>query len=1048
MRRSEGDSIRKILFALTAIFLIAYAAYAAPAKPNSITFYQNASEHYANGAFSINWTGNLSNGNILNYSIYVHNASGFVMLLNNTSENGTLFSVVVNNGNYTFNISAVNETGESENATSTWIFVDLQNATIIHNSPANGLNTTNATANFSFNATDNTALNCSLYIDGILKNTNSSTANNTETILNSTLSEGRHLWNISCTDLANNTNTSTAYNIGIDLSAPSIILNSPANGEWNTNGKTNFTFKATDAVTAISNCSLWTNTTGTWAVNMTNDTIVNNTQTAFIFESNVLGNGTYLWNVECYDAVSNSSFALENYTFIIGNATDFTVTDIRLINSSNGNNPIPGSNLTINATIKNSGTLNSTSNMTVALFWEGSATPIGLQNISNETLTNGNSANITFNISGVNVTGYGSHTITVSADYGNLVNESNENNNDGTFILFTGLNTSANITTRAPKPGDNVSINITVKYQNGSAVTGLNQTNFTIYDIYTYDNGTNTSSRVANISYFNSSQNSSGIYSMNITTPAKDANNRAEYGNHFIRVSIKDNKSIEYYGEDNRTSNNYSMKAPNMAIKFYASSFDIDLINGDATRIISLQVKNTGTIDINNINITVYTNSSSLTLAYNSTHVRSIACNYSATLLAASNASYETVADCIIRYNSTTIGSYILTATAGGLDTDGATYNATAITQNVSVLNSSNTVDTASSSSSGSVAIIRYFTYTINITNYSKTVMIEQGASTNIIFAIKNLGNGTVYNLSVSLTNPDMASWGKWYNSTKVKMVVPKETVYVTTNISVPLNATVATYTITANASGSEANSFKLITFVLLVLPGNDTKKQIDISFDEILAQIKELNISISKLLENTNNINVTIASKKLAEVERLRLEAEQAILKGDYLTAYNNKKDIEALLPEIKQLISTETQIVEKKENQKRNMTLIAAFIISIAGLVYYMWLPEEGYTPGKGYFKKNQTPYLTRLKDGIHTTIHKSVRSPSDAVHEMINKDRQDIRYLKPKEQPYKYIRKDAKFSINKVYQNLINQFKEHGKAKGKPTYNFHKKQRWSDD
>jgi|GEM_PF-1890920 len=1050
MRHSGRDSI--IVCSLAAV-LIAYAAYAAVATPGSLTFTQNTSVNYANSNFSVNWSGS---ENISNYSIYVFNNSVFVLKATNTSVSGYFFNATVNNGNYTFSISAANETGdESANATSAWIFVDRQNATITLNGPANGMNLTNTSGiTFNFTAADNTAINCTPTVDGV-QYPPVEAANNTPTTAAMALPEGRHLWNISCTDAANNTNTSATYVLTIDVSSPSITLNSPANSAWDSDGKLNFTFTATDAI-KIDNCSLWTNTTGTWHLNMTNNSVVNNTQSTFVFD-NTLGNGKYIWNVRCFDNISNAGFSSDNYTFTVGISSDFILTSVILVNSSAAywNNPVEGSDLLINATINNTGTANSTSNITIAVFLDGRF--ILQRNESNVTLSTGTSTNLTFNITGGNLTGLGSHNITVSVDYPNTITEINETNNNRSLVILSGLNVSVDLLAgsaiQTPKPGANVSLNITVLYQNGSVVTGLVSSNFTIYDVYTYENGTVVTSRTIPINSINGSQNESGIYSINATSPLKNAANRAEYGNHTIRVRVFDNKSIAYYGEDNRTSNYYTMQAPNLVISFYASSYDIDMISQRSANT-SIRVKNTGIINITDINLSISTDLADLTLLYNSTYVRIMPCNYTSIVSANASSTFITVPLCDIRYNTTKNGTYVITARASGRGPDNEIYNATEINQTIYVVNSSNTGSSSlSSSSDGSASLtsVKKYNYTIDITNYAKTILIEQGGRSNTTLAIKNKGNGTIHNISVRLTTPATVSWGKWYNSTKIYAIYPGQTANIEINMSVSSNTTISTYTIIANASGDETGSSKNITFLIQVVPGNETKEQITISFTEIMAQIDGLNKTLSELFHNADNENLTLASKKLSEAIRLKLEAEKAMLAGDYLTAYNNKKDIEAMLPEIKDLLITETKAVQKKQGMQTTVMIIALIIIALAGAVYYLWLPDEGYVPGKGYFKKNPIPQLVRIKDALYLMMHKSARSPANMVKEMMNEDKQDTKLFKLKEQPYNYSSKNdgSAFSLSKMSQNLVDQFKEHKQqTNGKPNYDFHKKQRWSND
>ena len=301
------------------------------------------------------------------------------------------------------------------------------------------------------------------------------------------------------------------------------------------------------------------------------------------------------------------------------------------------------------------------------------------------------------------------------------------------------------------------------------------------------------------------------------------------------------------------------------------------------------------------------------------------------------------------------------------------------------------------------------------------------------------------------MTLPAGVLWGNWYNSTKISYVYPAETIHLNANMTIPLNATVASYTITANVSGNETGSYETVTFVLQVTPGADTKKQINISFDTIKAQISVINSTLIELLKSTSNANLTIASKKLSEIDSLRLQAEEAMLKGDYLTAYNNKAEIDAMIPVIKQLLVLEKQAVETKKGRQMSMYTIAAAIIALAAFCYYLWLPEEGYVPGRGFFPgRSNSTIVRRAKDILKRFANRPAKRSSDVVHEMIDRDRQKAKYVPPKEQPYNYSYNNSgsKFSTDKMYRNLIDQFKEHSKTNSKPNYNFHKKQRWSND
>jgi len=109
-----------------------------------------------------------------------------------------------------------NKTAENEDSTT--ITIDAEYPEITLQSPLSGSYTADTTINFSFLVTDNLAeeLNCSLYVDNQLKDTNETTQNNTPTTLTATgLSISSHQLNITCKDKALNQNWSETWSFTI-----------------------------------------------------------------------------------------------------------------------------------------------------------------------------------------------------------------------------------------------------------------------------------------------------------------------------------------------------------------------------------------------------------------------------------------------------------------------------------------------------------------------------------------------------------------------------------------------------------------------------------------------------------------------------------------------------------------------------------------------------------------------------------------------------------------------------------------------------------------
>ncbi len=107
--------------------------------------------------------------------------------------------------------------------------------------------------------------------------------------------------------------------------APTVNILSPSNISINNTLQNTFTYNVTFPESTPDNCSLFLNSTGTWQRNLTNQTaITNNTNNTFLYIN--LTSGHYLWNVMCGDNNSNSSFATNNFTYII-DITDPTLID-------------------------------------------------------------------------------------------------------------------------------------------------------------------------------------------------------------------------------------------------------------------------------------------------------------------------------------------------------------------------------------------------------------------------------------------------------------------------------------------------------------------------------------------------------------------------------------------------------------------------------------------------------------------------------------------------------------------------------------------------
>lgn len=109
---------------------------------------------------------------------------------------------------------------------------------VVLNSPVNEYNSTSQTIIFNTTVADDVNLiNVSLYLDGVLNETNSSGLNNSVYLFTKTFAEGSYNWSIQAWDNASQSNTSNVRNFSVDSTVPYVAILSPTGNltlDWNT----------------------------------------------------------------------------------------------------------------------------------------------------------------------------------------------------------------------------------------------------------------------------------------------------------------------------------------------------------------------------------------------------------------------------------------------------------------------------------------------------------------------------------------------------------------------------------------------------------------------------------------------------------------------------------------------------------------------------------------------------------------------------------------------------------------------------------------------
>jgi PGF-pre-PGF domain-containing protein len=195
---------------------------------------------YETNVTALNFTCSATDNTGLKNITFFTNTSGVWQSVGTKNITGTSNSSTWNlsgitDGGYIWNCLVYDGDGSPDWAESNYTFsVDTPPAVEVVE-PENRTNSTNQTVTFSFNVSDNrdSFLNCSIYINGVLNQTNSSAGNASTGSFELNLSEGDFAWYIVCRDSFNSTNQSAVRIISIDRTPPAITIISPLNRSYN-----------------------------------------------------------------------------------------------------------------------------------------------------------------------------------------------------------------------------------------------------------------------------------------------------------------------------------------------------------------------------------------------------------------------------------------------------------------------------------------------------------------------------------------------------------------------------------------------------------------------------------------------------------------------------------------------------------------------------------------------------------------------------------------------------------------------------------------------
>ncbi|MCC7573994.1 hypothetical protein KO361_00175 [Candidatus Woesearchaeota archaeon] len=139
--------------------------------------------------------------------------------------------------------------------------------------------------------------------------------------------DSTYYWRVIAYDFFGNQRITPWYKYITDNTPPSITLNTPSNDSYTNQTKNTFTFTPSDTNT-ITNCYLYTNTTGTWTIANQTDNVQKNQENEL---NATLNEGRNAWNIRCFDEAGNNAYNTQNNTLTV----DLTPPKLNLVSPEN-----------------------------------------------------------------------------------------------------------------------------------------------------------------------------------------------------------------------------------------------------------------------------------------------------------------------------------------------------------------------------------------------------------------------------------------------------------------------------------------------------------------------------------------------------------------------------------------------------------------------------------------------------------------------------------------------------------------------------------------
>ncbi|MEA3230047.1 MAG: hypothetical protein U9P44_03965, partial [archaeon] len=261
--------------------------------------------------------------------------------------------------------------------------------------------------------------------------------------------------------------------------------------------------------------------------------------------------------------------------------------------------------------------------------------------------------------------------------------------------------------------------------------------------------------------------------------------------------------------------------------------------------------------------------------------------------------------------------------------------------------------------------------------NYNDTIEIEQGSDKIISIIVTNIGDGTLNNVSISLSGLSSISWNV-ITSQPITVFEPNVSAVFNINISVPYDAQVSDYNVSATVTAQQ-DIDESIEFQLLILPSvksvedmqkyfNDTEDIIsgyNDRLDYLFVEFSDQNI-LQKLLKPLNSTKIADVKFKIHEAKKLLKESMGLFEAGNNIEAFKTKHQADNLIQEIEAMLKEEELKMSQWLKLRNIFIIMGLFMLALLLFTGYMLLPpiKTKYAPKDEFFQqKIKKPFLASL-------------------------------------------------------------------------------------